>query len=165
MHRCRNWEPDFTTKYFLLLCLFPYPIASLCLTSEQSPNLEQSWVLWCLRLLLTTAHWESSLHPPCPVATALGQLLSCCAPLWGCGDSEWFLVQTIAAFLPICLYPFGTVLTREKLSSVPGRTKYKYNGQSWHHWAACRTERGWSTEMEKPKQCPGIATHPKRYLP
>lgn len=94
-----------------------------------------------------------------PVATALGQLLSCCAPLWGCGDSDWILLHPIATFLPTCLYPFGTVLRREKPPSAPGRKKYKRNGQSWHHWVACCTERGSRTEMAKPKQCP------KRCLP
>lgn len=95
----------------------------------------------------------------CPVATALGQLLSCCAPLWGCGDSDWILLHPIAAFLPTCLYPFGTVLRREKPPSASGRKQYKHNGQSWHHWVACCTERGSRTEMAKPKQCP------KRCLP
>lgn len=94
---------------------------------------------------------------------ALIQLLSCCAPFWGCGYSEWFLLQPVAAFLPTCLYPFGTILRREKPPSVPGR-KYKYNGQPSHHWAACWTVSGSSTEMGKPKQCPGSATHPKRCL-
>lgn len=38
-------EPDFTTEYFFLLWLFPYPVVFLCLASEQNPTFEQSWVL------------------------------------------------------------------------------------------------------------------------